>query len=42
MRKLMDRSIGCDHSLGCKEVLKFIYCFIIIFLIVYIFIASII
>jgi hypothetical protein len=30
--KLMDRIMDCDHSLGRKEVLKFIYCFMILFL----------
>jgi ABC-type microcin C transport system permease subunit YejE len=34
--KLMDYIMDCDHSLGQKEVLKFIYYFMIIFLIVYI------
>jgi hypothetical protein len=33
----MDHIIGCEHSLGRKEVLKFVYCFMILFLIVYIF-----
>jgi hypothetical protein len=27
----------CDHSLGWKDILKFIYCFMILFLILYIF-----
>jgi hypothetical protein len=36
-RKLMDHIMGYDHSLGRKELLKFVYCFMIIFLIVYIF-----
>jgi hypothetical protein len=35
--KLMDHIMGCDHTLGWKEVLKFIYCFMILFLKVYIF-----
>jgi hypothetical protein len=33
----MDRIMGYDHSLGRKEILKFIYCFMILFLTVYIF-----
>jgi hypothetical protein len=28
--------MSCDHSLGRKKVLTFIYCFMILFLIVYI------
>jgi hypothetical protein len=36
-RKLIDRIMGGDHSLGWMEVLKFIYCFMILFLTVYIF-----
>jgi hypothetical protein len=32
----MDCIMGCDYSLGGKEVLKFIYCFMILFLTVYI------
>jgi hypothetical protein len=35
--KLMDRIIGRDHSLGRNEVLKFVYCFMILFLTIYIF-----
>jgi hypothetical protein len=35
--KLMNRIMGCNHSLGQKKVPKFIYCFMILFLIVYIF-----
>jgi hypothetical protein len=35
--ELMSRIIGCDHSLGHKDILKFIYYFIILFLTVYIF-----
>jgi hypothetical protein len=31
--------MGCDNSLGQKEVLKFVYCFMIIFLTVYIFVS---
>jgi hypothetical protein len=33
----MDRIISYDHSLGRKEVFKFVYCFMILFLTVYIF-----
>jgi hypothetical protein len=33
----MGRIMGCDHSLGWKDILKFVYCFIILFLILYIF-----
>jgi hypothetical protein len=36
-RKLIDCIMGGDHSLGWMEVLKFIYCFMILFLTVYIF-----
>jgi hypothetical protein len=36
-RELMDRIMGCDHSLGQKDILKFIYCFMILFFMVYIF-----
>jgi hypothetical protein len=36
-RELMDRIRGCDDSLGRKDILKFIYCLIILFFIVYIF-----
>jgi hypothetical protein len=36
-RELMDCIMGCDHSLGQKDILKFVYCFMILFLIVYIF-----
>jgi hypothetical protein len=28
--------MSCDHSLGQKDILKFVYCFIILFFIVYI------
>jgi hypothetical protein len=28
--------MGCDHFLGQKDILKFIYCFISLFLMVYI------
>jgi hypothetical protein len=34
---LMGRIRGCDHSQGRKDILKFIYYFMILFLIVYIF-----
>jgi hypothetical protein len=37
MRKLMDRIMVCDHSVGRKEVLNFVYCFMILFLTIYIF-----
>jgi hypothetical protein len=33
----MDRIMDCDHSLDRKNILKFMYCFIILFLTVYIF-----
>jgi hypothetical protein len=36
-RDLMNRIVGCDHSLSQKNILKFVYCFMIIFFIVYIF-----
>jgi hypothetical protein len=36
-RELMDRIMGCDHSLDQKDILKFVYCFMILFLMVYIF-----
>jgi hypothetical protein len=36
-RELMSRIMGCDHSLGQKDILKFVYSFMILFLIVYIF-----
>jgi hypothetical protein len=35
--ELMDRIKGCDHSLDRKDVLKFVYCFMILFLRVHIF-----
>jgi hypothetical protein len=35
--ELMDRIMGCNHSVGQKDILKFVYCFMILFLIVYIF-----
>jgi hypothetical protein len=36
-RELMSRIMCCDHSLGRNDILKFIYCFMILFLTVYIF-----
>jgi hypothetical protein len=36
-RMLIDHIMGCDHSLDQKEILKFIYCFIILFVTVYVF-----
>jgi hypothetical protein len=36
-RELMDCIMGYDHSLVQKDILKFIYCFMILFLTVYIF-----
>jgi hypothetical protein len=35
--ELMDCIVGCNHSLCRKDILKFIYCFMILFLTVYIF-----
>jgi hypothetical protein len=35
-RELMDRIMGCDHSLGRKDIIKFVYCFMILFLTIYI------
>jgi hypothetical protein len=35
--KLMDRSMSYNHSVDRKDILKFIYCFMILFLTVYIF-----
>jgi hypothetical protein len=35
--ELMDHIMNCDHSLAQKDILKFIYYFMIIFLTVYIF-----
>jgi hypothetical protein len=35
--ELMGRIKGCDHSLDRKDVLKFVYCFMILFLRVHIF-----
>jgi hypothetical protein len=34
--KLMWHNIDCDHSLDQKDILKFVYCFMIIFSTVYI------
>jgi hypothetical protein len=34
---LMDRIMGCAYSLDQKDILKSIYCFMILFLTVYIF-----
>jgi hypothetical protein len=34
--KLMDSIMGCDHSLSWKEVIKFVYCLMILFLTVYV------
>jgi hypothetical protein len=36
-RELMSCIMCCDHSLGRNDILKFIYCFMILFLTVYIF-----
>jgi hypothetical protein len=36
-RELMDRIMGCDHSLSWNDILKFVYCFMNLFFIVYIF-----
>jgi hypothetical protein len=37
-RELMDLTMSYDHSLARKDILKFIYCFMILFLItIYIF-----
>jgi hypothetical protein len=35
--EVMNRIMGCDHSLDRKDIPKFVYYFMIIFLIVYIF-----
>jgi hypothetical protein len=35
--KVMDHIMSCDHSLSQKDILKFVYCFMIIFLTIYIF-----
>jgi hypothetical protein len=34
---LLDRIMGCDHSFGQKDILKYVYYFMILFLTVYIF-----
>jgi hypothetical protein len=34
--ELMNRIMGYDHSLGQKDILKFIYCFMILFPTIYI------
>jgi hypothetical protein len=34
-RELMSRIMTCDHSLGRNDIIKFIYCFMILFIIVY-------
>jgi polyphosphate kinase 2 (PPK2 family) len=36
-RELIDRIMGCDNSLDQKDILKFIYYFMILFITVYIF-----
>jgi hypothetical protein len=36
-RELINCIMGCDHSLGRNDIFKFVYCFIILFLTVYIF-----
>jgi hypothetical protein len=41
VHKLMDHIMGYDHSLGQKDILKFIYYFMIIFLIYTFFTVSI-
>jgi hypothetical protein len=33
----MGRIMGYDHSLGWKDILKFVYCFMMLFLTIYIF-----
>jgi hypothetical protein len=35
--KLIDRIMGCDQSMDQKDILKFVYCFMILFLMIYIF-----
>jgi hypothetical protein len=35
-RELMDCIMGCGHSLGWKDILKFIYYLMILFLTIYI------
>jgi hypothetical protein len=34
--ELIDHIMGCNHSLGQKDILKFVYCFMILFLKLYI------
>jgi hypothetical protein len=34
--ELMGRIMGCNHSLGRKDIFKFIYCFMILFPTIYI------
>jgi hypothetical protein len=36
-RKLINCIMDCDHFLDQKEVIKFVYCFMILFLTIYIF-----
>jgi hypothetical protein len=36
-RKLMGHIMGCDHFLDRNDILKSVYCFMILFLTVYIF-----
>jgi hypothetical protein len=36
-RELIDRIMSYDYFLGRKDILEFVYCFMILFLIVYIF-----
>jgi hypothetical protein len=36
-RESIDHIMSCDHSLGQNDILKFIYGFMILFLIIYIF-----
>jgi hypothetical protein len=35
-RELIDLVMGCDHSLDREDILKFVYCFMILFFTVYI------
>jgi hypothetical protein len=35
-RELMSCIMGCDHSKGWMDIHKFVYCFMILFLIIYI------
>jgi hypothetical protein len=37
VHRLLDRIMGCDHSFGQKDILKYVYYFMILFLTVYIF-----